>query len=785
MRTFTLKPLSLAIITLLAAGQIHAQDTTNLGKITVTGEGDKLGTGLMIDEDTPKAKSTVTKAQIDKTRSSANAFQDLNMLPGVNASSVDATGMSGGNLRVRGFNSDQMGFTVDGAPINDSGSFAVYPQELTDKENLCELFLTQGGTDTEAPHVGASGGNIGMTSCGPEEKSRWRVAQSFGQLSYLRSYLRYDSGKIGNFKGYLSYSNAQVEKWKGNGENKREHVDGKVEYDLGKGSKLSAGLMGNYLMNHNYRSLSLSELDSEGYYADYSNTRPTHVPAVAGTAQTESAGSVNYYDYARNPFKNLLLTAKANLQVTPATRVDIEPYYWYGFGGTTYPTTLTESNNPTFVHGGISDMNGDGDVRDRVLVLTGSMTETNRPGVNLKVTHNYDNHKIMGGVWFERARHRQTRPASLIDPSGADPDFWLKEAQVRYQDGNPYQGRDWRTVSTGKSVFLQDTIDLLDSRLQVTPAVTYKTLTRDFSNFSSNNTTSNSVTASAGNGMLDYRVINKYQQVQPGLTTSFQVNDKIQTFLGITSNFRAPGNYDYQNLIKTSSGNTITSMYDVSVKQEKSINYDLGTRIRGDWGKASVTAFYVDFRDRIASSFDPESGFTHSWNVGDSTTKGLEFEGGTAPWRGFSLYGSATYTLSTLDSNMPAGATTSYATAGKQFPDTPKYMASASLQWAEGPYMVNLTGKYTGSRYLTLENDVSIGSYTLWDLNAAWKLPFGSANGLKNPLIRFNVSNLFNKKYLVANSGSGSNVTINNSVGTPRVYTGATRFASVTFQVDY
>jgi len=67
MRTFKLNTLALAMFTMLGAA--HAQQTSEVGKITVTGEGDKLGTGLIIDEDTPKAKSTVTKAQLDKTRS--------------------------------------------------------------------------------------------------------------------------------------------------------------------------------------------------------------------------------------------------------------------------------------------------------------------------------------------------------------------------------------------------------------------------------------------------------------------------------------------------------------------------------------------------------------------------------------------------------------------------------------------------------------------------------------------------------------------------------------------
>ena len=220
MRTFKLTTVAVAMFTMLGAA--HAQQSSEVGKITVTGEGDKLGTGLIIDDDTPKAKSTVTKAQLEKTRSSSNPFQALALLPGVNSSSHDATGLFGGSLRVRGFNSDQMGFTIDGAPVNDSGSFSVFPQEYSDSENMCEMFVTQGATDTEAPHVGASGGNVGLVTCGPQDVQRVRVALSGGQLDYGRAFVRVDTGKVGDFKGFVSYSKSRVDKWRGTGGTERD-----------------------------------------------------------------------------------------------------------------------------------------------------------------------------------------------------------------------------------------------------------------------------------------------------------------------------------------------------------------------------------------------------------------------------------------------------------------------------------------------------------------------------------------------------------------------------------
>lgn len=771
MRTFKLKPLSLAVITFLAAGQLYAQESTDAGKVTVTGEGDKLGTGLLVDEDTPKGKSTVTRSQLEKSRPTANAFQSLNLLPGVNAMSIDGTGMWGGSLRVRGFNSDQMGFTIDGAPVNDSGSFAVYPQEFTDNENTCELFVTQGGTDNEAPHVGASGGNIGMSSCGAEDKRRFRVSQSLGQLDYRRTFMRYDTGKIGDFKGFISYSTTAADKWKGEGEAQREHIDAKAEYDLGKGSKLSSGFMYNWMMNHNYMSQTPAVWNTTGYKYDYGYTQ-----FASGTTPSSS-----YYDTARNPFENFLITPKANLQLTSTTRLDIEPYYWWGYGGSTglyslkegTSSTSTSASASTLVHGGIGDLNGDGDRLDTVYGVRSSVTETNRPGITTKVTHTLDNHQIMYGVWAERARHRQTQPYTKLDASGTfDP--WIEANLYNMADGTPAQGRDWKTITNAHSVFAQDTIDLMNSRLQITPSLSWREVRRDFQNYP------NLGYSGSYSGNYYYRIQESYRQFLPGLSGSFKFTDRTQGFASVTRNFKTPGNFDYGNLAINA-----TKTAPLSVKQETTTNYEMGTRFSGDWYKASATVFYMDYKNRIASSWDPVEGITHDWNVGDSTVKGVELEGGTSPWNGLSFYGSLSYTKSTINDNMLASATSYYATAGKQFPDTPKHMASASVQYVTGPVLLNLTAKYTGKRYLTMVNDAEVKGYTLLDFNAAWKIANNVEGYFKNPILRFNVSNLTNQKYWVTSLGSGSSVQISSTTGSTYVYAGAPRFASVTFQVDY
>jgi iron complex outermembrane receptor protein len=276
--------------------------------------------------------------------------------------------------------------------------------------------------------------------------------------------------------------------------------------------------------------------------------------------------------------------------------------------------------------------------------------------------------------------------------------------------------------------------------------------------------------------------------VLPSLAASFQVTPEAQVFYSVSKNFKAPGNFDYFNLangVTIANGvGTAASLVPLSVKQETSVNMDGGLRYKTDFFKGSATLFLTKFKNRIASAYDFANQLSHDYNVGDSTIKGLEVEAGTVPYKGFSGYVSGTYTRSTIDQDMPASATTTYPTKGVQFADTPKGMAAVSLQYAEGPYLVAVSTKYTSRRNLTLTGDQQIAGFTTFDLNAALKLP--SDRVFLNPTLRLNISNLGNKKYLQANSGSGSNISINATTPfAPSVYGGAPRFTSLTVQTDF
>jgi len=784
----------LSVLTLgLAASGLYqaalAQTTTDVGTVKITGAGDALANGLLIDEDGVKAKSTVTRAAIEKERSSSNPFQLLNMLPGVNAYSQDATGLFGGSLRVRGFNSDQMGFTVNGAPVNDSGNFAVYPQEYNDAENLCELFVTQGATDTDAPHVGASGGNVGLVSCGPNDKAGFKFSQSLGQLNYRRTFVRADTGLLGSeipYKAFVSYSNSKADKFKGFGGASRDHVDMGFESKISADTNVAASLLYNRAINNNILSLTKSEFAANPNL-DYTNVVPQHLASgnenTTANFGTSSANlstpraKLAYYGYSLNPFENALLTARLQSRINDKLTLTAEPYFWYGYGtGGTQQTTLAESTSSgTKLDNGVGDINKNGVLTDTVGIYRGSVTETHRPGITLKANYEINNHRILAGLWLERAEHKQTQPGTTMDNNGNIADVWLRDNLITYNNGQTYQGRNYKTISSGRSVFATDNIQLGDWEL--VPALRYTEIQRDFSNY-----------ASSGSGMgADYTASRTWGKWLPSFGARYKVNDAWHAYGNITQNFRAPSNWVMSGWVTGGTyTNGVLSGYTLTpnntVQAETSVTTEAGGRYKGEHLNAQFALFNVKFNNRLSFGYNPETGTNTDYNFGRVDVRGLELQLGTKPANGWSYFGSATLTDAKSRDNYKESSTVTWQSAGMQFPDTPKLMLGASAQYASGPYLAALSAKYVGKRYTTLTNNEWLDAYTTVDLNMGYR--FESTGMFKNPTLRLNLSNLFDKRYLLANSGSGSSVAADASKNLT-YYVGAPRFTSVTFSTDF
>lgn len=781
-----------AVAVALVASQALAQtadgprakdDDVRIGTITITGAGDRLGAGQMLNEDTAKSRSTVTKAATEKDLATSNTYQALSLLPGVNTFNHDATGLFGGGITIRGFNSDQLGFTINGVPVNDSGNYAVFPQEYTDQENVCTQTLAQGAPDVESPHIGATGGSIGIITCDPEDKFRGRFTQTLGERNLTRTFLRLDSGRFldNKAKVFVSVSHSQADKWKGEGKAKRDHLDTAFSFDLSSNVRVLGSLLYNRAVNNNIGTLSVAQLAANGYFWDYSTTfTPGHLTPVAGTAQKETGPTPQFYKLALNPFENAIGSISAVVRLAESTQLKIQPYMWYGYGtGGVQQRAFSETgflNTTTGKIGAGVDLNGDGDTLDTVIIANSSVTRTQRPGVTAELSHIIGSHQLKFGLWYERAQHRQTGPGVAVDAEGNPADVWLRDGQIRRPDGTPFESRDWLTVSPAQQAYVADNFSFMNDQGLLSVAVRAPHITRKFTNYPSE---------AGGTSLVGYTFEKSYSDVLPQVGVRFNLTKEQQIFGAVAKNFRAPPNFAFaptnNNIVISGGVPTLAG----AVSAETSITTDLGYRYQSKLGSMSVTLFNVDFKNRQANAYDPVLDKSIYTNAGDVNNRGLEFEAGTGVFSGFSAYASLTYQKSKVKSDITVAKGQTIGTTGKEFPLTPGQMAGLSVQYAQGPLYVRVKAKYHGTQYATLMNDEQVPSYTVGELAAGYKLP--DMGMMKNMQFRLNVSNIGNAHYRNPSSGSVVNAVKvgNTNPGTVFYYLGAPRMASVSFSADF
>src|SRR5579864_845191 len=123
---------TIAILLTLGAGHAHAQSTGTLEmeEIVVSAHRVDSINGLITAQDIPKARSEVNQEFLQSQISGQSIAQSINLLPGVSFTNNDPYGTSGGDLRLRSFDGPRISLTFDGMPLNDTGNYAVFTNQL-------------------------------------------------------------------------------------------------------------------------------------------------------------------------------------------------------------------------------------------------------------------------------------------------------------------------------------------------------------------------------------------------------------------------------------------------------------------------------------------------------------------------------------------------------------------------------------------------------------------------------------------------------------------------------
>jgi iron complex outermembrane receptor protein len=694
---------------------------SDVGTIGVQGKA-TAGGGYMVQEESIKGRSTITKEALDKQTATGNAIDKLKYTPGLNISSEDATGLSGFRFTMRGLNSDQVGMSVDGMPINDSGNYALYSNLLGDPENIDQIFVTQGSSEADGPHIGSSGGNIGIVTIRPTKETGAFVKQTVGSNATRKTFARLNTGEVNGLSNWLSASHTEGQMWRGSGAVRADKVEWNSFFDAGNGNTANLILKYHEQDNNSYSQLTKSQFQQNGRKFDPYPATPT----------VGSNGKLNsYYALAQNPFQTFTGVLNTQFKLADNLALSVIPYYYWGngsgVGSSSYALNRGSNAGGVFDLGNLptaAQYNADGSSTTGVYYRP-SRTQTWRPGITTKLNWDLGDHSLQFGYWYERARQSQTQPFIALKSNGKPTDTWPDGDAVVDANGNTVQGRDRFTVTPAQKVWTQDTW-YINPDWTLVAGLAYMNVKRDGTN----------------NGSLTEQPEKRHQtynKLLPNAGLKYQLDERDQLFYSLSRNMRIPQNYVLYD----------KGVDSINSKPETSWNHELGWRFTGDDMTVAATLFYMQFKDRQVSSKDINGDYADI-NAGSVNNSGLELEWSGLLPQHFNYYTSYTYTKAEQQDDLTvynAGKAILLPTSGKQFANVPKNMLAANIGYDDGRFYGTFGGKYTSKIYGDLTNDEAISGRTVFNAGAGIYLPVDK-KVVKDATLRLNVDNLFDKKYL-------------------------------------
>ena len=692
----------------LSSEAFAADAATEIQEISVFGQGQT------------RQVQSLSAAQLEQFAAGTSPLKSIEKLPGVNFQSADPYGSYEWSTRivVRGFNQNQMGFTLDGVPLGDM-SYAnhngLHISRAIMSENMGRVSLSQGAGALSTASTSNLGGTLEFASANPEDSFGIMTNASMGSDNAQRLFLRVDSGKLSTgTQFFVSAATQDTDKWKGAGQQQQEYVNLKLVQPIG-AAVLSAYYSDSDRAENDYQDMSKNMISRLG--RDWDNYYPDYARAV-DAARGKFTGAVNNLDDAywngSGLRKDNLSYISLDLPLQDALTLKSTMYFHdnegQGLWGTPYVPTP----------GGAP--------------LTIRTTEyvIDRSGFVSELTYAMGSHTLSAGLWTEYNDFEQAR-RFYGEPSAAFPtrDF------LKFQR-NPLRTQwEYAFNTETTQIHVKDTWQATDAlRLEFG----FKSVNVD-------------VSAKTIVGDNKTGKINTDEGFLPQVGFVFDLSDDSELFGAASKNVRA--------LIGSATGTSPFSASQAgfnaikdSIEPETATSFEMGWRFRMNDIEGVVTAYHTTFDDRLLAIQQGSAiigAFNALANVGSVTSKGIETG---IDWQlndQFNWYNSASYNLSTINDDYVAG-TTRVNTSGKTVVDSPEWMFNSEIGYEVDKTFAKLHMKFTGEREYTFLNEGSVDSFSVVNLSAGYR--FGEMGMFKELTAQLDVANLLDEDY-ISTVGSG------------------------------
>ncbi len=788
--------------------------------------------GIIGDQTAPKSRVSLTAEYLESQLSGQSVFQALNQIPGVTFTNSDPYGSAGGNLRIRGFDGSRVSVTFDGVPLNDSGNYALFTNQMLDSELIDRVDVNLGTTDVDSPTASATGGTVAYRTKKPTEDFGVETVMSGGNNRYRRAFLRVDTGEFGPWgtKAFVAGSFQNYDKFKGPGELQKKQVNASVRQDFENGNFITLSTHFNQNRNSQYRSASEQSFNDFGRDYDYlsSCTRDPRNFQAANPGDNDNAtiGSTPGVLAADNIINPTSCTNWKGVRINPSDTGNIRLQSLWHLGekilltfDPSWQYTLANGGGSTVINETVGttadvrpignaavagfDLNGDGDIRDAVRFYSPNTTNTKRWGATTSLIWNInDDNRLRFAYTWDRARHRQTAQWGRILDDEVENVFAGRQGERVYAaDGDIIRGRDRFSIAELKQYALEYRGQFFEERFIATVGVRAPFFTRELNQYCytpnggsgssgpivANNggtlCTSRSPTATLPNGnvifqapmgaieyIAPYSEEVKFDDIMPNLGLTWKFGESQSIYFSYAEGLSAPRTDNLYSVRRQLDGSIGRPLPEI----ESTKAYDLGWRLNHSSIIASAALYRIDYTNRIVSAFDQDLGFSVDRNVGDVKIQGIDAQIGNRIADRLALTLSASYNDSELLENIP-GQTTPILVKGKTLVETPKLTFSARAAFdITDDIHAGLQAKKVGDRFGTDLNDQVAPGYTVVDFDFAYGFKY---KGMKGGELQLNVTNLLDEEYFGnISSGTGGTSTAFYSIGAPRTYVASVKF---------
>ncbi|WP_323990935.1 TonB-dependent receptor domain-containing protein [Nguyenibacter sp. L1] len=694
-----------------------------------------VGGGIMRVETAPKTVQTLSRDYIAKQSPTSNPIQLMAMLPGANVQNADPFGFGGGTVTVRGMTSDQIGWLMEGVPLNDIGGGTMYANEVIDAENLEQMSVQPGSANFDTPTVAASGGLVSMNMRDPAAAMGGYVDAAFGNYNTYRQFARFDTGEIGQsgVRAFVSFSHALGDDWRGPGGYIKRHVDFKLVKDFAGGSHTGLVVAWNNQINQLDNGVSLAGWNNCGFGCNYDGRLDSNNPGM-------------YYKFHRNPFNNVVVSLPTHIRLSRTLSIDDTAYLWAGNGGGGSAGMIGGAGGQTYFGNTPVTVAGVSYAGPAQLVYNPYTITENRAGNNLRATLKTGINELTGGWWYEWSDQDNQHPVEY-QQNGDPLNVWGNDNSYRYlmSNGQYYDAYHYHVTTEINMLYVGDRLHLLRDHLLLEAGFKDAMMSRLVTNEQPG---------------APFHTRGNVNEPLPQVAASYRFNQHHQVYVTGATNFRMPN------------ANSLVTQYDTSgnltqiaslQKPEYSIEEELGYRYNGSWLVADVAFFNYNFTNRqygytVYDQFGGQRSV--SGNAGGQTTRGVDIQLGTRPiLYHLRPYLSFEYLHARVDNNLiqssnaATGITTYWNTRGNVAPGSPHAMGTLGLDYDDGHLFGNLNLKYVGSQYGDFMNTEKIPSYIADSITVGYRM--NNFGVLKTPQIQLNVSNLANSHYLSGVNGAG------------------------------